>query len=96
LDVECFNDKFYIDFSTFSASNYGTWYYSPNFNTFTYYKRYKEDGFKKIFLSSRYLEDAVINYVVEISCIKGEIGSVGSANNTKITNNDAESYKGRI
>ena len=44
--------------------------------TYIWYKRYKPDGYKKLFLSSRYLKDATINSSDEISTIYPEIGDV--------------------
>ena len=40
---------------------------------FSYYKRYREDGNKKLFISSRYLKDAVIDVDDNITSIKDEI-----------------------
>lgn len=40
----------------------GTKVFNPVFNTgFTHIQRYSEDGFKKLFISSKYLKDAVID-----------------------------------
>lgn len=40
---------------------------------FSYYKRYREDGNKKLFISSRYLKDAVIDSSDRIESIESEI-----------------------
>ena len=43
---------------------------------FFYYKRYKDDGYKKLFFSSKYLKDASIDVSNQITTIKDEFDSI--------------------
>jgi len=72
LEVFEIYDTALYDFSAFSEGND---IILPNFEIqpFTHLKRYKEDGFKKLFLTSRYLENAVINENDEITKLYSDI-----------------------
>lgn len=44
-------------------------------NSFHHHQRYPEDGFKKLFISSKYLKDAVIDSADNVTYIKSSVGA---------------------